>query len=731
MIKIQNFEPRLYQNSILETAKTKNTLVILGTGLGKTNIGLLLAINRLNEHPNSKILFLTPTKPLADQITKVFRNNTDLPAEQITLFTGSTPPEKRETLWKTTKIAISTPQGLTNDVINSKINLKEVSALIIDEAHRAVGNYDYVFLAKQYQKLAEFPRILALTASPGSDLEKITEVCKNLKIEDLEIRTEEDEDVKPYIQETELETINVDLPENYQKVKNFLEATFKSKLKTVQEMGYINTINIQSKKDLLALQAALQGKILRGEKDFMVFKATSIIAEAIKTHHAIELLETQGIKATNDYIERLYKEAEKGKVKATKNLTADINFKSARILTQKHLQEEHPKITELRNIIKEEVKNNPSVKIIVFNQYRDSAKNLEKELNELDNINAKLFVGQQKKNDTGLSQKEQIEILEKFKEGIYNCIIGTSVSEEGIDIPRVDLVIFYEPIPSAIRSIQRRGRTGRQDKGRAIILITKNTRDERYHWTAYHKEKKMHKILKDLKEKLKFSSQQTLENYTKAQNIKIIADSREKGSGIIKKLADLNLNIEVKHLEIADYIVSERVGIEFKTKPDFINSIIDKRLLQQIRELKKNFERPLIIVQGEEDIYSIRRVHPNAIRGMLATIAVSYQIPILYTTNPIDTAELIKTIARREQDLEKKDFGVRLDKKPLTTKEQQEFIIESLPYIGPTLAKSLLKEFKTIKKITNAKEEQLKKVDKLGSKKAKEIIRIINEEYKE
>ena len=149
---IKNFKPRLYQESILNTTVNKNTLVVLPTGLGKTNVFLMLAALRLKMYPSSKILFVGPTKPLIDQYLEVFKRFFDIPEEKMAVFTGMVKPEKRKELWKTSKIIFSTPQGLENDIISKRINLEEVSLLGVDEAHRAVGNYAYVFVAKQYQK---------------------------------------------------------------------------------------------------------------------------------------------------------------------------------------------------------------------------------------------------------------------------------------------------------------------------------------------------------------------------------------------------------------------------------------------------------------------------------------------------------------------------------------------------------------------------------------------------
>ena len=182
---LKDFIPRLYQETILATANCKNTLVVLPTGMGKTGIALLLAIQRMKSYPNSKIVFLAPTKPLAEQHRQTFEKNLDIDSSELNVFTGFVKPEKRAELWGKSRIIFGTPQGLENDLISEKISLKEVSLMIFDEAHRATGDYSYNFIAKQYLKKADYPRILALTASPGSDSEKIEEICKNLGIEDV------------------------------------------------------------------------------------------------------------------------------------------------------------------------------------------------------------------------------------------------------------------------------------------------------------------------------------------------------------------------------------------------------------------------------------------------------------------------------------------------------------------------------------------------------------------
>src|SRR3989344_3414695 len=728
---LKDFTPRLYQETILATAALKNTLVVLPTGMGKTGIALLLTVQRLKQRPGSKVLVVAPTKPLAEQHLCTFTQFLDLPENAFALFTGEVPPEKRASLWKDAQVIFSTPQGLENDVIGDKIDIKQVSLLVVDEAHRAVGDYSYVFLAKQYLRKAEWPRILALTASPGSDLEKIEEVCRNLQVEAVEIRTESDPDVAPYIQEVESETIKVELPENFKKIKQLFEQCIKCKLEILKTLGIKGSF--MGKKDLLALQAQLHAQMAGGERDFDMMRAMSVLAEVMKAHHALELLETQGAFQLNRYSEGLYQEAVSGKTKAVKNLVADLSFKSAFILAQKLLEQkqEHPKIDALREFLIKEFEKNKMLKLILFTQYRDSAVRLAEELKKIPGAIAHIFVGQAKKGDTGLSQKKQGEMLDQFRDGLFNVLIATSVAEEGLDIPKVDLVVFYEPIPSVIRHIQRRGRTGRQEKGRVVIFMTKNTREEAYMWSARAKEKRMVRILEDLRKTMSFKlapKQTTLTNIP--AGVKIFADYREKGSGVVKELVEQNVTVRLEMLQHADYLLSSRVAVELKLVDDFVSSLIDGRLLEQLKSAKKSFERPIIIIQGTQDIYAERNVYPNSIRGMLATIMVSYGIPLIQTNDERDTAQLLIAIARREQDEDKKDFAPHADRKPATLQEQQEYVISAFPNIGLNLAKELLKYFKNVKNVMNATEEELTKVEGVGEKKAKGIKDIVDGEYK-
>ena len=172
-----------------------------------------------------------------------------------------------------------------------------------------------------------------------------------------------------------------------------------------------------------------------------------------------------------------------------------MSLQKAEILLAKG--KEHPKVEKTIEIIK-----NENGKIIIFTQFRDTASMISKKINETLNLKSKIFVGQAKKKFSGLSQKEQKKLLDEFSEGKINVLCATCIGEEGIDIPEVNTVIFYEPVASAIRTIQRTGRTARLMEGKLIILITKKTRDENYYYVSKAKERRMHSAISSIKEEL-------------------------------------------------------------------------------------------------------------------------------------------------------------------------------------------------------------------------------------
>ncbi len=515
-----NLTPREYQQKIFETAKNNNTLVILPTGLGKTLIALLLSIERKKSFPLSKILFLAPTRPLIEQHFEYFKKNLPELFAEMELFTGQIEAPKRKKIWQTAEIIFSTPQCVANDIENLLYNLNEVSLLIIDEAHRCLKNYDYTNVVKKYKEHSQTPLILGLTASPGQDPAKVREICKHLDIEEIELRTRDSEDVKPYLQKLEFEKVEVPFPQELIELRVLLKRLFDEKADKIKKM-FPNLTPI-NKITLLKLQSSLASQI--SGRNFHAMIGMSLTAQAIKISHALELLETQTLSGLNSYLQGLVQQAKEKKTKGVQTLVNSGEFQAAllslSILLKKEI--EHPKIEELAVLTESEFKKDKNAKMIIFTQFRDTASVILNRLKNIPEVNASVFVGQAKKSSlsgsSGLSQKEQKKIIEKFKIGEINSLICTSIGEEGLDIPEVNAVIFYEPIPSAIRKIQRAGRTARLSPGKLIILITKDTRDVIHHYASSAREKKMHKTIQMIKEELKKKKEKpTLDNFSANQ----------------------------------------------------------------------------------------------------------------------------------------------------------------------------------------------------------------------
>lgn len=751
LIKKDSIESRLYQQVLAgDVLKKGNTMVVAPTALGKTIVAILVAADRLQKVKNSKVLILSPSKPLAIQHEASFKEFLTLPCSSIT---GAVKTEERVKRWEESRIISATPQTVESDLLNGRYDLSSVSLIVFDECHHGVGAYSYVYLASRYVKESNFNLILGLTASPGSDKVKIKEVCENLYIQNIVVKTENDRDVKPYFNPVTIDWVRVKMSDELDKINKFLEKALKIRLKTLKSMGIIKTVSV-TKVDILKARGRIQGEIARTTNPKKeMFQAISILSAVINIQHAQELVETQGVHPFNKYIARLRKK----KTKASKSLMNDPNFSRAVRLAhdaEKHGWE-HPKLRALAEILKKELgaddgqtilqttryndkQDKKASKIIVFTQFRDTLEMIHEKL-ENEGIKSAKFFGQATKDgEKGLTQKEQKDIIKAFKMGEYDVLISTSVAEEGIDIPAVDLVVLYEPVPSEVRMIQRRGRTGRKRTGRVKVLITEGTRDEGYYWSSVRKEDNMKNQLIDpeVLQELNESAIARMDNEKKVKVIDkpkeeklplVYADSREGNSKVIRYLSQMEMDVKIQSMAVADYQVSDEVAIERKTAHDFVSSMIDKRLFKQARELSEEFKRPLMILEGD-DLYS-GMVNPNAIRGTIASIALDFGISIIPTRDAQDTAAMIKRIAIREQSGEKTNIQIRTDKKPVSLWEQQLFIVESLPSIGPVNAKNLLEHFGSVSKVFNASESELMEVEGIGKITAQSIRKVIDSKY--
>jgi Fanconi anemia group M protein len=736
---------REYQIRISTKALGKPTLVVLPTGLGKTVIALIVIAERLKQR-TGPILMMAPTKPLVEQHRSFLESN--LKDESVEMLTGEVPPAKRKEVYGRSNILVSTPQVIKNDLISGDLDPSLFKTIVFDESHRAVGEYPYVFIAEQLLRVDQEILTLGLTASPGHDVSRIYEVCKNLGMENIEVRVDTDEDVKPYIQELDVQRVKVEVSQGMRGLISILERMFNDRVGKLQRIGAVKKGQRTSVKEILSAGSRIREMIARSGRDAgHLYQAMSVQAQAMKIAHALELAETQGAEALYQYLDRLLKETSNSDCsKATKSVVSDPLFETALNKASALRLEQPPKLDAMMRFILQKFREEPSSRIIAFTHFRDTASLVYQRLEEERNrgIHPVRFVGQSnRENDHGLNQKQQKELLEKFRKGEYNVLVATSVAEEGLDIPGADLVIFYEPIPSEIRTIQRRGRTGRHSSGKVIVLMSKETRDIAYSFSARDKELRMERQLLALrrmlarkpmpKKKIEKAaakpSPATLDSFSKEENegpskAKIIyADQREMPSGVVEELVRAGIKVKPLPLDEGDYRISDRVVVERKTVQDLSDSIIDGRLFEQAVRLRDEYERPIFLVEGDT-IYNKRNISRNAVLGALASLTSDYGIPTMFTRDAKETAEFIIALLRRE---EKTGKNVRSGQTPRSKDidDIQIRILSGLPGISTMLAERILEHFGSLESVFSAEETDLSEIEGIGKKKAKEIRSVI------
>ena len=546
LIRSNLIEPRSYQETIANTALRRNTLVCLPTGLGKSIIAAYVAAVKLASLPTKGVLMLAPTKPLVLQHYRTFQRLIALDDASLVYLTGEVGPENRQELWSK-RFVFSTPQVLMNDLITGRVPLDAFSLVIFDEAHRAVGDYPYVFIAEQYSKI-EKGLILGLTASPGSSEADVREICRNLHLDWVEARTTKSDDVKPYVAAIDVNWVSIELPKIFYDVKSKLDSFLREMLRVVRDQGFLTsaaTDRVRLRDVLDARQKILQ-EASSGRREVKTYLAQ--VYAAIHAIRAIELLETQGFPALQSQLNDL---SERGRARASPGLRLILNdtriLEVTRIVNDVVAKEaDHPKVTELIKRVRSAL-GSGARRIMVFTNYRSTAARLTELLNKVDGVSAVRLVGQaSRERDKGLTQKKQSLILDDFRSGSYNVLVATQIGEEGLDIVECDEVIFYDTVPSAIRYIQRRGRTGRKGPGKAVILIAKGTRDEAYYWISRRKERDMGTAIRQFMKNQDNENpdQSKIESYmsekpnAQTQNeIVIIADSRELGAVTTRRIS--------------------------------------------------------------------------------------------------------------------------------------------------------------------------------------------------
>jgi Fanconi anemia group M protein len=702
-------------------------------------IAAYVAAELLKRMPEKSVVMLAPTKPLVLQHSRTFQKLLRLESDSIVWLTGEVAPEQRIELWRK-RLVFATPQVFLNDLLTGKISLETISLMIFDEAHRAVGDYPYAFIAERYAS-QDGARILGLTASPGSSEADVHEICNNLHLEWVEARTISSEDVRPYLGGIEVRWVMVDLPKIFLDVRRDLEDFLREKLRTIRDQGYVESAAMDRVRlrDVLAARQRILEDASRGKRGAKAYLAH--VYACVHAIRAIEFLETQGFSALKTHLESLQEKADKRITPGLKMILDDPRVVRVASTVNDIVAKEvdHPKVTELIRNVRASL-NCGARRIMVFTNYRATAARLVELLNKVEGVSAVRLVGQAtREKDKGLTQKKQTMILDDFRSGTVNVLVATQIGEEGLDIVECDVVIFYDTVPSAIRYIQRRGRTGRKGPGEAIILIAKGSRDEAYYWISQRKERQMafaiQRVVRtqrghspDQAKIEKFISSEVNEG-KQVDQIVVVADTRELGALVSRELVKLGAVINSETLEIGDFVLSDRVVVERKEVDDFASSIIDGRLFEQAAKMKEAYAKPIILVEGER-LTGSGRIRPEAMMGAYASILVDYGIPILWTREPSETAQLMFALARREQVQERRSPRIMTTPKPPTIERQQEFIVSSLPNIDSTRAKKLLAHFQTVERVFLSSKEELMSVSGIGERISEEIRRVLTTRYK-
>ncbi len=484
-LKPRTVASREFQVQVAERALRENTLVVVPTGLGKTLIAVLVAAELLRRRRGT-VLLVAPTRPLALQHAETLRRHFR-DEGLVVLLSGEVAPARRGDLWGKGLLIVATPQTIRNDLARGRYDLTPLMLVIFDEAHRAVGDYAYVELGARLRLENPGARVLGLTASPGAQRERLAEVRRNLSIAAVEAREATSADVQAYVQPVDVEPRWVDLTPTLRRVTKPLHDLLVEKESKLRSWGLVRGERPYglTKKELIMLQQTL------GRSGFFAGLHAAALAHQAKL--CVDYGEVYGLDALRRHFARFRSRPDLSRNE--KSFLNHAKVKEVLDLLDKGIESSHPKMDALQTVLKTLAMRRPDFLAVVFTQYRDSIPSILETVGAA-GFTAERFVGQaDRPGSDGLSQEEQRDVLDRFRRRAFRVLVSTSVGEEGIDVPQVDCVVFYDAVPSEIRAIQRRGRTGRTVAGRVVLLLARGTADEGALKAAARKEAKMRSLV--------------------------------------------------------------------------------------------------------------------------------------------------------------------------------------------------------------------------------------------
>ena len=707
-------EERAYQKDVARIGAQENTLIMLPTGLGKTAIALLIVAEFLSRDPSAQALVLAPTRVLVHQHYSFFAKHLELPESEIGVLTGEDPNELRDTTWSK-RLVCATPQVTQSELEKRRIKLENFSLIIFDEVHRAVGNHAYSIIASLYNEFNSTGRIIGMTASLPSDKARIEEIVSKLKITKVEIRDEKSEDVKPFVYKTDVEWIELELSPTLKSIQSLTRDALNSRIKLLEDASLIRRNNYGSitLKDLLRLRTKVD--------QIQSSQLKNALFSSIRLFHALNLVETQSLSSFKKFMDRLI---ERKRGYGMSELLNDQKVKDAYEQSRAALiaGQEHPKIEKTLKLV-ETVK--AGERAIIFASYRDTVDQIHSELLK-HGFRAGYLIG--KSGESGQSQKSQIKSLQQLREGVFDILVATQVGEEGLDVADCNVVVFYDNVPSAVRFVQRKGRTGRRREGHLYVLITKGTRDEAYYWLSRRRvgdAKKITTALVEGKKETKGPLDLFVSEVDKNAPL-VYADTREI-SDLVEKIRQRGSRVEVKQLDFGDFVLSSDIVVERKTVDDFVKSIYDGRLFKQLASMSEKYSKPILVVQGDRK--KLSGIGESAFYGALASVLADFRVPIFFALNEKEVSEIIYHIARREQIEKKHETRIREGRKPATLSENQRYVVSGIPGVSGVLADRLLTEMETVEKLFSTSELDLAKVPGIGDVMARRIRELATAKY--
>uniref|UniRef100_A0A2K6JTM0 RNA helicase n=1 Tax=Rhinopithecus bieti TaxID=61621 RepID=A0A2K6JTM0_RHIBE len=520
-----NCPVRDYQLHISRAALFCNTLVCLPTGLGKTFIAAVVMYNFYRWFPSGKVVFMAPTKPLVTQQIEACYQVMGIPQSHMAEMTGSTQAFTRKEIWCSKRVLFLTPQVMVNDLSRGACPAAEIKCLVIDEAHKALGNYAYCQVVRELVKYTNHFRILALSATPGSDIKAVQQVITNLLIGQIELRSEDSPDILAYSYERKVEKLIVPLGEELaaiqktyiQILESFARSLIQRNVLMRRDVPNLTKYQIilardQFRKNPSPNIVGIQQGIIEGE-----------FAICISLYHGYELLQQMGMRSLyfflcgimdgtkgmtrsknelgrNEDFMKLYNHLE-CMFAHTRSTSADgvSAIQQGLVFLLKLCIAFHPKLKKLEEVVIEHFKSwnaeNTSEKkrdetrVMIFSSFRDSVQEIAEMLSQHQPIiRVMTFVGHASgKSTKGFTQKEQLEVVKQFRDGGYNTLVSTCVGEEGLDIGEVDLIICFDSQKSPIRLVQRMGRTGRKRQGRIVVILSEGREERIYNQSQSNK----------------------------------------------------------------------------------------------------------------------------------------------------------------------------------------------------------------------------------------------------